>query len=140
MNNGQPRYDVEQVSVGTLKVYNIYDAVNHRVPASCWFLSDAEGIAALLNGSVRPQMNPRLRPLLATRLYDFRLWLELENGGPLHDPDLALFLDDLCDFLQFNTGERALVMGRELLAVVAQIDPVEEVPIPIVNELIIIQQ
>ena len=49
--------------------------------------------------------------------------LECDNGGPLTgDPGIALFLSNLCDFMCFNTGERALALGAQLLVYLSQLD------------------
>lgn len=70
----------------------------------------------------------------AWMLCDFRLKMEHENGGPLTDePSLAYFLSDLCDFLNFNPGERALVMGESLLVYMNQLDFAPAEAIQIVN-------
>jgi hypothetical protein len=70
-------------------------------------------------------MEPRrnTRSLAAMEIGDFRMHLERDNGGPLTgDPSVALLLDNLCDFLQFGEGERALALGADLLVYLAQMD------------------
>jgi hypothetical protein len=83
-----------------------------RIMAHSFSAQDVETILAALN----VKDNPRLRQLLATELCDFRLKLEHDNGGSLtQEPAIALLLEDLCDFLGFTTGEKALVLGSSLL-------------------------
>jgi hypothetical protein len=120
-----PRYEVVPVSIGNvLTLYNLYDTVDHHPIGTAWYLSDAERIVNRLNVVNKPA----LRPLLAMELADFRMKLEHEQQGFLNDdPQIALLLADLCDFLNFNEGERALVLGRNMLIQLARLDdaPVE---------------
>jgi hypothetical protein len=127
-----PLYIITADTVLDTDVYHVVDTtVPDHITATCFNRADAEFVAAKLNGP-RNQTNPRLRPLAAMEICDFRLLLEHENGGPLTgDPQIAFFLSDLCDFLGFNTGERALALGAQLLVYLSQLDCPPDVPFPV---------
>ena len=65
---------------------------------------------------------------------DFRMFLEYENGVPLNqEPDIAMLLDNLCAFLNFNTGERALALGSDLLVLLNRFENDPASAIQIIN-------
>jgi hypothetical protein len=108
------RFSVASVQHHRKTDHNIVDFLTERIIATARNGSDATFIVTKLNE--QPTFSVEWRPVFAMYLSDFREHLERENGGPLtSDPQLALFLDDLCNFLQFNTGERALALGPSLL-------------------------
>lgn len=130
-----PRFISTQAGIPSFKFWNIRDTSANRVIAQVFDNRDAQFIATKLNEQAG-QPATRIRPLLATELCDFRMKMERENGGPLtNDPVIALMLSDLCDFFHFNDGERALVLGRELILFLTWLDSSEENP---AEELIII--
>ncbi len=147
MEKSSSRYHVSPIHMTDMVLYPVFDQTEQRYMAACEFLSDGELIAAALNTLANLQavgpaatrdMNPRLRPLMATELADWRMKLEHENGGPLiGDPQLAFFLDDLCTFFGFNTGERALALGPSLLVFLNNLEA-EEQPVPELSELLVI--
>jgi hypothetical protein len=95
--------------------HNLVDLHTQRILAVSRDESDAAFICNKLNSPDR-SADRRVHGLLVMEIADFRMNLEHDNGGPLtSDPQLALFLDDLCNFLQFNTGEKALALGPSLL-------------------------
>ena len=126
----QPRFTVSHNNYGSF----ILDELNGRQTYAFAFTeADAEFIAAKLNGP-RNQTNPRLRPLAAMEIADFRMFLEHENGVPLNEePDIAMLLDNLCAFLQFNTGERALALGPDLLVLLNLVEEEPSSAIQIIN-------
>jgi hypothetical protein len=95
--------------------HNIVDLHTQRIVAVSRVESDAAFICNKLN-SPDLSIDHRVKSLIVMEMADFRMKLEHDNGGPLtSDPQLALFLDDLCNFLEFNTGEKALALGSSLL-------------------------
>lgn len=122
-NTSAVRYDVDPVRLGSaVTLYNIHDCLRHRTVATAYFLSDAMTIAAKLNA---PEIDAgyRRRGLLAMELYAFRLMLENENQAPLtENPGIAFLLDDLCTFFGFNTGQRAIVLGSDLLVLLNAVE------------------
>ena len=117
-----PRFTVSPAGEDSFRYWIVVDSVSNRIIAQSFSKPDAEFVGVKLNDPCG-QVNPHVRPLLATELCDFRMKLEVENGGPLiGDPQLALFLADMCDFFGFNAGERALVLGRDLLVLLGTLD------------------
>jgi hypothetical protein len=109
------RFVSSEAGISSLKFWNISDIVSNRIIAQTFDKRDADFIVAKLNEPAG-QTATRIRPLLATELCDFRMKLEHENDGPLiKSPEIALLLADLCDFFHFTEGERAIVLGRELI-------------------------
>jgi hypothetical protein len=109
-----PRFRVASIQHSRKTDHNIVDLMTERIIATSRGGIDAAFIVTKLNE--QPTFSVEWRPVFAMYLSDFREHLERENGGPLtSDPQLALFLDDLCNFLQFNTGEKALALGPSLL-------------------------
>jgi hypothetical protein len=126
----EPRFTVSHTNYGSF----IFDEAHERQTYAVAFTeADAEYILAKLNGS-RTQTNPRLRPLAAMEIADFRMFLEHENGVPLNqEPEIAMLLDNLCAFLQFNTGERALALGPDLLVLLNRFEDEPSSAIQIIN-------
>ena len=91
----------------------IHDGVkNDYLDLICFNPAEAQ----LITNHLNTELNPRWRQLLALEVADFRMFLEHENGVPLNEePYIAMLLDNLCAFLHFNTGERALALGPDLL-------------------------
>jgi hypothetical protein len=129
-----PRFTVSPAGAEDFRYWIIVDTVAQRIIAQSFSHPDAEFVNAKVNTACG-EVKPPIRALLATELCDFRMQLERENGGPLvGDPSLAFFFEDMCRFFGFNTGERALVLGRDLLVTLDEFDqPVES------DELVIIQ-
>jgi hypothetical protein len=129
----QPRFTVSHNNYGSF----ILDELNGRQTfAFALTEADAEFIAAKLNGP-RNQTNPRLRPLAAMEIADFRMFLERENGVPLNqEPDIAILLGNLCDFLQFNPGERALALGADLLVLLNRFEDEPASSIQIIDSIV----
>ena len=115
-----PRFQVTPRGA-EMRYWEITDTVTNRVIGQSFDAADARFIGVKVN-QVCGQVPPQLRGLLALELCDFRMQLEHDNGGPLDDLPIALLLSDLCDFLHFNTGERAIVLGRDLLIALSRID------------------
>ena len=132
MDTPSIRYHVAPIHYPDVSIYPVFDGLESRFVAACEYPSDAELVNAALNTLTTLQslpleparkINPRWRQLMATELCDFRLRLEHDNGGPLvGEPDLAYFLDNLCNFFGFNTGERAMVLGRDLLVLLCRLE------------------
>lgn len=99
--------------LGTDTVYLIHDATDQLV-ASTFDAETARLVAARLN----PAM-----PLIysAAMLAGFRLILEKELRAPLAGLalDAGRLLDDLCDWFGFDPGQRAIVLGPQVAAYVA---------------------
>lgn len=99
--------------LGTDTVYLIHDATDQLVAATF----DAE-TARLVAARLNPAM-----PLIysAAMLAGFRLILEKELRAPLAGLalDAGRLLDDLCDWFGFDPGQRAIVLGPQVAAYVA---------------------
>jgi hypothetical protein len=138
MASEKPRFGITSAIIIDTEVFHIVDQLvaadrDEHLFVTAFTRADAELVAAKLNGP-HNQTNPRLRPLAALEVCDFRLKLEFENGGPLtDDPQLAFFLDDLCTFLGFNTGERALALGAPLLVYLSTLEFAPPDAIQVVN-------
>ena len=92
-----------------------------HILANSFSQTDAETITAALNDQHTHHRSAKT--FLAMQLADFRSFLEHENGVPLNqEPDIAMLLDNLCAFLGFNTGERALALGPDLLVLLNRLE------------------
>lgn len=117
-------YVVTPARVDAGPIWLITDA-HDRIITSAFEASLAGFVADKLNHRCDDRYNDpvRINPLVASMLCAFRLHLEHENGGPLvNEPDVPLLLADLCDWFGFNTGERAMALGPEMLAYLNRID------------------
>ena len=129
-----PRFDVSESGFMTLPYFIIRDRVSGRNIAQSFNQNDAEFVAVKLNDSGPMPNSFTLHPVMATQLAEFRMRLEHEHGGPLvDDPTVGLLLADLCDFLRFSEGERAVVLGREIILMLNALDTPEQ------NNLVVIQ-
>jgi hypothetical protein len=126
------RFRVASVQNARHTDHNVIDLETQHVLATARDGRDAAFILTKLNE--QPTFSVEWRPVFAMYLSDFREHLERENGGPLtSDPKLALFLDDLCHFLEFNPGETALALGAQLLVYLSFISDAPTDSIQIIN-------
>ncbi|MGV0974475.1 MAG: hypothetical protein ACOYBO_00945 [Azonexus sp.] len=130
-----PRFTVSHNNYGSFIIDEWHGCQTY---AFAFTEASAEFITALLNcpciAAGGAKTNPRLRPLAAMEISDFRMFLEHENGVPLNEePDIAMLLDNLCAFLHFNTGERALALGPDLLVLLNRFEDEPSSAIQIIN-------
>ena len=119
------RFQVVSLPRPGFTTYNIVDVQPGHLHTLCTTLDYADAILIASKLNDQTTLNPRWRQLLAMELMDFRMKLELENCGPLVQyPEVVLFLDDLCRFLNFTTGEKSLVLGASLLVYLCFLDTV----------------
>ena len=127
------RFDVIPSGLMVLPYFIIRDRLNGRNIAQSFDEKDAEFVAVKLNECGPIPNSYTLKPVMATQLAEFRTRMEMENGGALiDDPQIGLLLADLCNFLHFSEGERAIVLGRELILLLDTLDN------PIPDELVVI--
>ncbi len=121
-NQMAPRFITSPAGSADFRYWIIVDHVSRRIIAQSFTETDAKFVEVKLNQPSTP-INPRVRSLLAMDLADFRSRLEYENGGPLiQSPEIAILLADLCDHFGFNEGERAIVLGRDLIILLCRLE------------------